>query len=242
MKHDHMKHDHIKDATLQSAVDAAMQTVETGTPHPNLETRNDNNYWSREAPARLHLARALLDNLPDPTPSVADGKTPGQVAFESWTNSPPSCDSHQWLDVCVKTSWEAAASAVLAAFGNPSQLRPLSEAGPVPNGCVRVFASMEEKWHLGSEPFMQDSHFADIRLPADEPTPEPLVTKTDSLPKWTPTVGDTVRLKSGGPVMTLEIVKNVKKDSVFCRWFDANGINGLLFPIAALKPAKEEQP
>jgi uncharacterized protein YodC (DUF2158 family) len=49
-----------------------------------------------------------------------------------------------------------------------SQLRPLSEAGEVPEGCVRVTGAMEEKWHLGSEPFRQDTHFADIRLPATE--------------------------------------------------------------------------
>lgn len=53
---------------------------------------------------------------------------------------------------------------------------------------------------------------------------------------WTPAVGDTVRLKSGGPVMT---VTQVHADSTFCQWFDQNvGLSNQPFPAACLTPAK----
>jgi hypothetical protein len=89
---------------------------------------------------------------------------------------------------------------------NISQLRPLSEAGPVPEGCVRVRAwkDQEGKWFYGWQEWEGDTHFADIRLP-DEPAekPDPLVTKSDSSPEWAPQAGDVVRLKSGGPLMAI---------------------------------------
>jgi uncharacterized protein YodC (DUF2158 family) len=58
-------------------------------------------------------------------------------------------------------------------------------------------------------------------------------------PVWQPAVGDTVKLKSGGPVMVAE---TVRRDNAFCRWFDMNGVNGLHFQAACLVSAKEAQP
>ena len=74
-----------------------------------------------------------------------------------------------------------------------SRLRPISEAGPVPEGCVRVSGYIDKnEWFIGiicGDEY--DTHFADIRLP--EPAdkhPEPLVTKPISLP---PTEGISLR-------------------------------------------------
>jgi len=56
-----------------------------------------------------------------------------------------------------------------------SQLRPLSEAGAVPEGCVRVRAWEDiNRWIYGREEWDGDTHFADIRLPesAEKPKPE----------------------------------------------------------------------
>ena len=60
------------------------------------------------------------------------------------------------------------------------------------------------------------------------------------LPKpWTPRPGDVVRLKSGGPVMTVEAPN--KDSNTFCSWFDGNGINQRFFPAACLTPVKKLQ-
>lgn len=57
------------------------------------------------------------------------------------------------------------------------------------------------------------------------------------LPKpWTPKPGDVVRLKSGGPEMTVEAPN--KDSNTFCSWFDGNGINQRFFPAACLTPAQ----
>lgn len=53
-------------------------------------------------------------------------------------------------------------------------------------------------------------------------------------PKWTPTVGDVVTLKSGGPKMTVNSIK----DGVLCNYFDADGkLNASYFPAATLTKA-----
>jgi uncharacterized protein YodC (DUF2158 family) len=68
-----------------------------------------------------------------------------------------------------------------------------------------------------------------------KPTPEPA-------PAWQPAVGDTVRLKSGGPVMVLRCFDRDDPVDVWCHWFDGAKSCGESFPAACLTPAKEEQP
>lgn len=56
-------------------------------------------------------------------------------------------------------------------------IRPLADAGPVPDGCVRVTAfnrPEDDYWAIGDLDSEQDTHFADIRLPVTE-TPAPTI-------------------------------------------------------------------
>jgi len=177
------------------------------------------------------------------------------------------------------------------------QLRPLSEAGPVPEGCVRVFTNSDygnasEYQHSGR------THFADIFLPApaekvepetfeahgktwtkhtpgdampceenrlvelieerevdgkyskyvdhaatfvwsaavgwryaDGPTPEPLEPEP-----WTPQVGDVVRLKSGGPLMTVTMLAIQPHNDVRCVYIQGS-TQVCIVPTACLEPA-----
>ena len=104
-------------------------------------------------------------------PPVVGGKTPGQVNHDAVANG--DYDTYKkWSELSErgKRDVERGASAVLAAFGKPqlSTLRPISEAGEVPDGCVRVY--YDEKWHHWNQ--IKDpyhTHFADIRLPVEAP-------------------------------------------------------------------------
>jgi uncharacterized protein YodC (DUF2158 family) len=44
--------------------------------------------------------------------------------------------------------------------------------------------------------------------------------------------GDVVRLKSGGPLMTVE---KIVGDSAKCDWFDGNKPMGAIFPMSSLE-------
>ncbi len=52
-------------------------------------------------------------------------------------------------------------------------------------------------------------------------------------------VGDTVRLKSGGPIMTIDALD--AHEQVICTWFEGKGAKKKQdrFPIATLEPAKK---
>jgi uncharacterized protein YodC (DUF2158 family) len=52
-------------------------------------------------------------------------------------------------------------------------------------------------------------------------------------------VGDTVRLKSGGPVMTVSTAADADSD-VLCKWFDGKKLLDGIFPDAALEKAKAD--
>lgn len=113
------------DATLQAAIDEAMHKVNTSSGSLVSQFHYPNTF-PLEAPARLALARALLSRLPEPKPPTADGKTPGQVAFEAWA------PNYVW-EAAIQEDWHLAASAVLAAFGQASLEIGIKRMEDVPN-------------------------------------------------------------------------------------------------------------
>ena len=121
-----MKHSHITDNEMQAAVDAAL--IKTAKDHPEtcgcFAAVSDGGYthaWDREAPARLHLARDLLERLPEPPTPVVDGKTPAEYYYEVLATH-ESTGYYAWdeLNELDKAAEHKAIAAVLAAFGNPS--------------------------------------------------------------------------------------------------------------------------
>jgi uncharacterized protein YodC (DUF2158 family) len=240
-----MKHNYTN-TQLQAAIDEACNKI--NEEHKDvgglLILDPEDNRWRNEAPSRLSLIKAALASLPEPMDEESmllnllavihrDG---GHYQAEHGTRKAveDACKEWQRLILLVEKARLTEPKQSL------SQLRPLAEAGEVPEGCVRVTGWLEdEDWILGSFTNKKDTHFADIQLlaakakclfcegsgfeeedhghypcrsgckpsvkaaHADEPTPEPLVTKPISLPEWTPQVGDVVTLKSGGPKMTV---------------------------------------
>jgi len=59
-------------------------------------------------------------------------------------------------------------------------------------------------------------------------------------PEWNPQVGDVVRLKSGGPLMTTRGIDKDDPSDSWCHWFDGNRSCLELFPTACLKPSTKE--
>ena len=57
--------------------------------------------------------------------------------------------------------------------------------------------------------------------------------------------GDTVRLKSGGPIMTIETIdaraysgEGAPKDHAWCQWFEKTKLETGVFPLSSLEAAK----
>jgi len=56
-------------------------------------------------------------------------------------------------------------------------------------------------------------------------------------------VGDVVKLKSGGPEMTVEeAVSDGERDGYRCQWFAGKKLEGGWFPEAGLEPASVKPP
>ena len=74
---------------------------------------------------------------------------------------------------------------------------------------------------------------------ADEPA-QAGANQTQPVQPWTPRPGDVVRLKSGGPEMTVSRVN--EENEVVCEWFSGYLAHVWDFSVACLTPAKEGQP
>lgn len=113
-----MKHQYT-DEEIQAAIDAACKEI--AKTHPamggSITLMSDHNKSTR-----LHLLKSALNKLPEPTPPVVDGKTPGQLLHEKFGNT---TTEYPTLAEWYKTELEEAASAVLAAFGNKPTETPL---------------------------------------------------------------------------------------------------------------------
>lgn len=75
----------------------------------------------------------------------------------------PPASSENWQARAEKAEADSVARPSL------SRLRPLAEAGPVPEGCERVHAAkVQGDWIFTNEMTNVDTHFADIILPTSE--------------------------------------------------------------------------
>lgn len=59
--------------------------------------------------------------------------------------------------------------------------------------------------------------------------------------------GDTVRLKSGGPIMTIETIDaksmgSSEKDHAWCQWFEKNKLETGVFPLTSLEKTGSSGP
>jgi hypothetical protein len=175
-----MKHEYT-DTKLQAAIDEACDKLAQSTRvYLNaLDLDNTTESWPVEAPARLDLIKSALAALPEPMDEESmllnllavihrDG---GHYQAEHGTRKAVADACKEWqrlISIVEKTGLTEPKQAL-------SQLRPLSEAGPVPEGCVRHYTYKQDgEWTTATKHrAMQDTHYIDTRLsePSEKPDP-----------------------------------------------------------------------
>lgn len=168
-----MKHQY-DNKDIQAAIDAALENTDTASK--SIVTKfHYPNTWKLESKARLSLLKTALDLLPEPR-----SQNVTTCAVCNWTNvsllNLGEPGDLRWVcPGCCKRAFDQVKPPVLDLLAKTqlSILRPISEAGEVPAGCVRVSGWLEEDgWYVSPGNCEQDTHFADIRLPEEAPKEE----------------------------------------------------------------------
>lgn len=141
-----MTHD---DTTLQAAIDAAFQT--NGEKYcGNLVTHLVD--ANRGAQRNAHINQSLATKLNEALKRA-----------EKWEEEARRyCQNADY--------WRNRAEADSVSRPSLSRLRPIAEAGPVPEGCVRTFAwlAMSNAWCYTASQESWVTHCTDIMLPTSE--------------------------------------------------------------------------
>ena len=193
----------------------------------------------------LQTLRAFLDALPD-RPAPQPVTWPGQQESIDAALLLTKCETLQAALAESERQYQAkveevvslldqrdASQAELAALRQPiladdlhmcPEYAPAPEAEPEPDPYAELKAARDAGKVIQIRSDEEPHTWGDIKNPEfgaapDEYRikPEPAAQPTES-PCWTPTVGDTVRLKSGGPVMT---VTDVDPKALMCAWMNA---------------------
>lgn len=169
-----MKHKYT-DSQLQAAIDEAFAKGYKAETH-RFFLSPSSFYWDQEAPNRLDLIKSALAALPEPEPLTVDWKTRAErVEHErnGWSQmhgdmkvraEKAEAELARVREACDRMSEQEVLSL--------SQLRPIAEAGDVPEGCVRYYAASAD-YAPSLNQWSEDTHFADIRLPESAAKPKP---------------------------------------------------------------------
>lgn len=195
---------------------------------------------SHDATEGVETARHLkaeLASLREPAlrqPLLADdGRSLGQVALGACVKAD---EEGLALDKCHEAAAQAVAAVVLAQAIRRMEAVPKSELQFTGVDNIRARLLQAAKGRGEAQP----QAVAVNEQALDEGQPDLSGESEKQAQPWTPAVGDTVRLKSGGPVMTVFALDG---SNVWCRWNTwCRGpiwpvINGESFPAACLTPA-----
>lgn len=184
------------DTELQSAMDKAF----AGSKPILFDADPANSIWGSQKLARLDLIKSALAALPEPEPPTVDWKAKAERmeherngwsqmhgdmkvrAEKAEVELAAAKESIESQTRVYRKDTEFLEKKLHEAIIKPSlsQLRPLAEAGPVPEGCLRFYTyKKDEEWTTATKyRAMQDTHYIDTRLPESEP----MSTKPISLP------------------------------------------------------------
>jgi uncharacterized protein YodC (DUF2158 family) len=249
----------IPDDILQAAIDAACSSLAHEFYMNSATLSPDNSFWPKESNGRLALARGLLARLPSPAasqgsqPAEADPYAELKKAHAEGKVIQYNCASvgyePEWEDLPDPEFGDGPQSyrikpepATFEAHGKTWTRHTPGDPMPCDGEAVIQYLMRDNAWSTepaGKLRWCKKDNIGDIigwRY-ADKPTPEP----TQPAPAWQPAVGNVVRLKSGGPVMTITDVDDLHKN-IITAWFDGCDAVTMGWPAACLTPAKEAQP
>lgn len=215
-----MKHT-FDETTMQAAIDAACEALGKGDFRPTaglLDTVPGCHDWSQETSARLHLLKTALDHLPEPPPA--------EIPWTPWNGGECPVEKGTLIDVRYRDGKERNNLRALALeIGRDASVCYWENDGMAED----IIAYRVTKWKEGFGPDADYSNpFIGWRY-ADEPSGKS--TSDATITPWTPAVGDVVTLKSGGPKMTV----NSLKDGALCNYFDNDGrLHASYFPASTL--------
>ena len=218
--------------TLQVITDEAFQ----GSDLTSLECGKYSRHWIQESPARLPEPTppaVEADPYADPYAELKAAHAAGKVIELKPQGCPwEETDSPDWTAPlkCYRINPEPA---TFEAHGKTWKRHTPGDPMPCDGG-AKIITLFKNGHQSGVEEALYWSwgpcYDAQGWRYADEPTPAQ---------PWQPAVGDVVRLKSGGPRMT---VTHSDAKSVIAAWFESNEVTTMGWPTECLIPAKEAHP
>lgn len=234
-----MKH---TDEQIQAAIDYAFGAC----PSSRLTTCISGLDWTTEAPFRLAIAEDFLEELePDPYAELKKAHAEGKVIqsrqrqygigsrmWSEWSDEPcpdwSLSNDVEWrikpepetFEAHGKTWTRHKAGDAMPCDGEAMVEVVLGHAYPGKIGPAKL-----RFWDTRPSILYQITGW---RFADEQPTPE--------APAWTPAVGDVVQLKSGGPKMTVSLLKETLCK---CQWFRGDEADLETFEIATLQPVTE---
>jgi len=225
------------DEQLQAAIDAAFP-MGARTDGCLLDSDPEDTEWESEAPNRLSIAKAFLEKLEaDPFAELKKAHAEGRViqfkgAGERWIDlvmgaNDPLFAAHPTDSYRIKPEPDTFDAHGKTWTKHTPGVRGICDK-TVKVDIIYDDQSTDEAWRAKIVDWTCKQIIGWRYADAPQTNPVP------AQDTWTPAVGDVVRLKSGGPKMTVRQYDKEDPADVWCHWFSDAKSCAESFPTACL--------